>query len=392
MSAKSAKSLKKPGGGKVSTGRARPDGSLGPAPTGPVTLIDVAREAGVAVGTASRVLNNAPNVNPESRRRVMEVVARLNYRRLRMRRSSRGDPARDAGRTRNIGLVLLGMDETLVHVPVLSEVLHGVEAAVTRINGNLLFANVPQVDRVPPFFKDGQVEGLIVKTSQYGALPDPETNPLVKGMLRLPLVWLWARPEGAPGDVCSFNHETAAILAARHLAACGHRRIAFLNPKKGKSSLEYLKQELRYACQRFNLELDLIETASDRVASWPEPALTGPDEVLPLVDAWLQTPRDRRATAFFVPADNFAIQVNVALQLRGLRVGRDVSMISVNNEKSLVQASNPTLTTIDVNAHQIGARCVEQLLWRIRQPADTVGQTILLEPRLVEGASVVRLS
>jgi IS4 transposase len=61
---------------------------------------------------------------------------------------------------------------------------------VAGLNGNLLFANLPKGDRVPPFFKNGQVSGLIVKTSQYGALPDPETNPLVKSILRLRVVWV----------------------------------------------------------------------------------------------------------------------------------------------------------------------------------------------------------
>ncbi len=356
-----------------------------------ITLTDVAREAGVAVGTASRVLNNAPNVNPESRRRVMEVVARLNYRRLRVRRGARAGAPRDGEAPCNIGLVLLGMDETLVHVPVLSAVLHGVEAAVTGMNGNLLFANLPKGDRVPPFFKNGQVAGLIVKTSQYGALPDPATNPLVKGILRLPVVWVWAKPEGAPGDVCSFNHETAARLAARHLFEHGHRRVAYVNPKKGKTSHEHIRKEFAFACEQLGLEATSIESASDRVTTWPEPALTGPDELLPLIDRWMALPKERRPTAFFVPADNISIQVGAALQQRGMRVGRDISLVSLNNESSLVQATNPTLATIDVNAQQIGARCVEQLLWRINHPADRVSQTILLEPFLVPGASVARL-
>lgn len=353
--------------------------------------MDVAREAGVAVGTASRVLNNASNVNPESRRRVMEVVARLNYRRLRMRRQRRGGSHRDAATPCNIGLVLLGMDETLVHVPVLSAVLHGVEAAVTGVNGNLLFANLPRGDRVPPFFKNGHVSGLIVKTSQYGRMPDPASNPLIRGMLRLPVVWVWAKPEHAPGDVCSFNHETAARLAAEHLGEHGHRHVAYLNPKQGKTSLEHIKKEFQFACSQAGLELTLIESTSERIATWPEPALTRPDEVLPLIDRWLALPKSRRPTAFFVPADNFSIQVGGALQARGLRVGRDVSLISLNNESSLVQATNPTLTTIDVNAQLIGARSVEQLLWRINHPGDGVSQTILLEPFLVPGASVAKL-
>ncbi|MGH8021769.1 MAG: LacI family DNA-binding transcriptional regulator [Opitutaceae bacterium] len=357
----------------------------------PITLTDVAKEAGVAVGTASRVLNNVSNVNPESRRRVMEVVARLNYRRLRMRRNSRFGGQRGGETPCNIGLVLLGMDETLVHVPVLSAVLHGVESAVTGMNGNLLFANVPKGDSVPAFFKSGQVSGLIVKTSQYGALPHPDSNPLIKGILRLPVVWVWAKPEGAPGDVCSFNHETAAQLVAKHLAERGHRRVAYVNPKKGKTSLEHIKKQFQFSCETLGLELTLIESGSDRVARWPEPALTRPDELLPLIDQWMAISKERRPTAFFVPADNISLQVSAALQQRGLRAGRDISLISLNNESSLVQAMNPTLTTVDVNAQRIGARCVEQLLWRVDHPGDTVSQTILLEPFLVPGASVVQL-
>src|SRR5690606_12615088 len=218
----------------------------------------------------------------------------------------------------------------------------------------------------------------------YNPLPDPEFNPLVKAILRLPLVWIWAKPEGAPGDVCSYNPATVGRLAAGYLRARGHRRVGFLNPKKGKSTLERVKKHCDIACAQHGLDLPLIESASDRVAMWPEPALTGPDEIQPLVDQWLAIPTARRPTAVFVPADNFTIQFNVALQARGRRIGRDVSVISLNNEKSLVQATNPTLTTIDVNAQRIGARCVEQLLTRISRPGETIDQTILLEPFLVE--------
>ncbi len=389
----SKKSSSKNGARKVLPAREVSDGRPEISDDRPITLTDVAREAGVAVGTASRVLNNVANVNPESRRRVMEVVARLNYRRLRLRRASRSGGGRDGDSPPcNIGLVLLGMDETLVHVPVLSAVLHGVEAAVAALNGNLLFANLPKGDRVPPFFKNGNVSGLIVKTSQYGALPDPETSPLVKSILRLPVVWVWAKPEGAPGDVCNFNHEIAAQLAATHLREYGHRCVAYLNPKKGKTSLEHIKKEFQFACTKQGLQLSLIESASEWMTTWPEPALSGPEDLLPLVDQWLALPKDRRPTAFFVPADNFSIQVSAALQQRGMRIGRDVSLISLNNESSLVQAMNPTLTTIDVNAPRIGARCVEQVLWRMNHPNDPVSQTILLEPFLVPGGSVMRLA
>jgi len=355
-----------------------------------VTLTDVAREADVAVGTASRVLNNFSNVNAEAKRRVLEAVARLKYRPLRQRKSS-GTTRERESKSCNLGLVLLGMDETLVHVPVLSEVLHGVESAVAGFNGNLFFANLPNADRVPAFLKRSEIEGLIVKTSQYSELPMPETNRLVRSILRLPIVWVWGRPEGAPGDLCSFNHRTAALLAARHLAEHGHRRVGYLNPKKGKSSNEDIKKEFRYACERQGLDLTLIESATARFTAWPEPAVTSVDDVLPLVDQWIALPAAKRPTALFVPADNYAVHVNAALQQRGLEIGRDVGLISCNNEKSIVGAIKPRLTTVDVGAARIGAKCAEQLMWRLENPGDTSVQTILFEPELLVGESVQRL-
>src|SRR5262249_26098053 len=152
--------------------------------------------------------------------------------RLRRRRGSSPTPDQNGSGGCNVGLVLLGMDDTLVHVPVLSQVLHGVESAVTAARGSLLFANLPNADPTPAVIKRNQVEGLIVKTSQYNRLPDPETNRLLKKMFHLPVVWLWAKPDLAPGDLCSFNHQTAAELVAGHLADRGHRRIAYMNPKK----------------------------------------------------------------------------------------------------------------------------------------------------------------
>lgn len=357
----------------------------------PITLADVAKAAGVAVGTASRVLNNFTDVSPDSRQSVLEAVARLRYQPLRKRKGSGGRGNSDQ-RNCKIGLVLLGMDDTLLHVPVLAEVLHGVEAAVTQLNGNLLFANLPNADRVPALLQGNQVEGLIVKASQYGTFPDVTKNPLIKSILRFPLVWVWAKPEGVPGDLCSFNHEHAAHLAAKHLHEKGHRRVAYLNPKKGKSSLEHIKKEFQYACAERGMELTLLESVGQGATVWPEPAFTGPEGFIELVDQWLAMEPARRSTAIFVPADNYAVHFYTALESRGQQVGRDVSVISCNNEKSITRGLKPELTTIDVGAQRIGSKAVELLLWRMRNPLDDSVQTLLFDTTLEHGDSVATLS
>lgn len=356
----------------------------------PVTLSDVAKAAGVALGTASRVLNNFTDVDPDTRQKVLRTVDQLRYTPLRARKSS--GIKRDAGRSSpNIGLILLGMDDSLVHVPVLTEILHGVDSAVSALNGNLLLANLPDASRVPAFLRNNQVEGLIVKISQYSELPDPEKHPLIRNILRFPIVWVWAKPAGAPGDLCSFNHETAAQLAAGHLKSKGHRRVAFFNPKMGKSSLEHMKKEFRCACEALGLDFMALEMASSRVATWPEPALTSADELQPLVDQWRALPAAERPTAMFVPADNIAIHLYAALEQAGFRIPDDVSIIACNYERALLSSFKPALTTMNVSASQIGAKSVAQLLGRLNHAGDKPEQTLLLEPVLVPGESVAKL-
>jgi len=68
--------------------------------------------------------------------------------------------------------------------------------------------------------------------------------------------------------------------------------------------------------------------------------------------------------------------------------GRDVSVISCNNECALVAGLFPALTTIDIHAEAIGRRAVAQLMWRIEHPMDRFQTTTVVEPTVVEGASV----
>lgn len=121
---------------------------------------------------------------------------------------------------------------------------------------------------------------------------------------------------------------------------------------------------------------------------WPLSAVTQPAEVLPLVERWQALPVTERPTAIIVGADSIAVQIYAALRQLGLKVGRDVSVLSFNHEKPLVMGLNPSLTTIDIHAEAIGRRAVQQLFWRIRNKTDDFPTKILVEPGLVEGDSV----
>lgn len=358
-----------------------------------VTVVDVAQAAGVALGTVSRVLNNHPEVNEEMRRRVLQTAQDLKYTRIRRRRASARSPAGEAAgaATGNIAVICFGMEDALVHLPVVSSAFQAIESALAHKQRDLLFANIPKGDRVPAFLRNGRVDGLILKGPNQGVLPALHESELLRHIHNLPRVWLMGRLPNAEGDHCNFDFDTAGRLVATHLHACGHRRVALFNPKPGQVQFERIKSAFFAAARGLQLDASLLEVDPPRQLVWPLPAITIENHVDTLVERWTQLPKGSRPTALFTPSDRTAVQVYAALARRELRVGEDVSVISCNNERSLATGLHPMLTTVDIHAEEIGTRAIDLLLWRMAQTEPAHGVQVFVDPTLVERESVSKL-
>jgi DNA-binding LacI/PurR family transcriptional regulator len=356
-----------------------------------VTITDVAKAAGVAVGTVSRVLNNHTDVNAAIRAKVWDVARRLNYSRIRQR-STRKDEASSEQKSGTIAAIFFGMEDTLVQLPVVSAALQGIEGALSAQGRSLMLANIPKADRVPPFLLENNVTGLILKGPNQGELPPLDQSELLQHIYRFPHVWLMGRLGNAKGDHANFDTETAGKLAAEHFFRNGHHRVAFLNPKPGQTQFEKLRNGFYAATSRFGQTMTFLEASPRENFEWPLPAITSADTVSALVDRWAAIDSALRPTGIFVPADRTAVQLYTVLQARGLQIGRDVSVISCNNERPHLMNLHPSVTTIDVHAEAVGRRAVDQLLWRIRHPEDDNSTQVLVEPTLVEGESVANLT
>lgn len=356
------------------------------------TIHDVAKAAGVSAGSASRALNNQANVGTALRERVLMAAQRLNYKRLRKRTSKSQSKQLLSTESLNIGFICFGMEDELVNLPVVSTALHGIETAVGLKGGTLMIANIPKGDRVPAFLSEGKISGLIVKGPNQGELPSPSENKLLEQIYRYPLIWLMGRLDNAIGDHCNFDQEMAGRLAAVHLHAKGHRHIAFINPKPGHTQFEFVKRAVVDWGQRLGCTVDEFAPKFAPKFVWPLPAMTSPTIVSELVQRWAEEPRSKRATAFVVGADTTAVQVYRALACRGIKVGRDVGLVSCNDERSLVMGLDPPLTTINVRAEVIGQNAVGRLHWRLSHPEDKTPCRLLIEPVLVERESVPTLT
>jgi len=349
------------------------------------TITDVARAAGVATGTVSRVFNRHADVNEEIRQRVLAAANELGYVRLRQRKSTRNSNSRKQG---NIGVICFGMEDTLIQIPIISRALQGIEHLLSTEGRNLMLANIPQGDRIPLFLTEGKVEGLILKGPNQGELPSTQASELLKYIYRFPHIWLMGKLPGAQGDHCNFDTYEAGQLAARYFSEFGHRRVSFLNPKPGQVQFERIKAAFQIAAPNFGIEAGLLEIPRADHLDWPLPAITHQENVDHLLDHWMQLPEAERPTGLFVPSDRTAIQLYTALSRRGLRAGKDVSVLSCNNEKTMTSNLHPTLASIDVHAETIGHRAVDQLLWRINHPGEETDIEVLIKPDLVPGESM----
>lgn len=357
------------------------------------TVADVAREAQVALGTVSRVLNTPELVTDEMRRRVEEVIERLDYQPLRRRNVNTQMSGSSVQRRRSgcIGVLLVGMDDSLTHLPVISEAIHGVELAIADADENLMLANVPGADRIPAFLSKGLVDGLVIKTPLLGDWKKCASKELIEAIERFPHVWLIGQPESATGDVVSSDNDEGAGIAANYLFARNHRRIAYLHPRPGQTRSENLKHAFMMHTQRLEMDLQFLEGERAETVRWPLPAITQPTDLVPLLDRWEAQSESNRPTALVVGADSIAVQLYTALQQRGLQVGKDISVLSFNHEKPLVMGLEPSLTTIDIRAEAIGQRAMDQLRWRMDHVDDNIPTKVLIAPRLVEGGSVANL-
>jgi DNA-binding LacI/PurR family transcriptional regulator len=255
-----------------------------------------------------------------------------------------------------------------------------------------MLANIPNGDRVPPFLRTKDVGGIILKGPNQGLLPSATENELLRHVYAFPFVWLMGRLPNAHGDHCNFDTEIAGRLATEHLFEQGHRHVGFIDPKPGQSQFERLKRSF---CDHVSLlggASRVFESERPKMPSWPLPAVTDERKVRDLVGEWRALPAAIRPTALFAPSDRTAVQIYSALEQLGLRVPQDVSLISCNNEMSVVMGLRPGLTTIDIHAEVIGRRTVDQLRWRIEQTAHNFPCTqVLVEPVLVVRESVGKI-
>jgi DNA-binding LacI/PurR family transcriptional regulator len=173
-------------------------------------------------------------------------------------------------------------------------------------------------------------------------------------------------PDRSPVENVTTDHALGAVLAARHLAALGHRKVGLIIARDSPTS-----RKIAAGWQAACLELGL--TPSDHFET-SLPPRTSPD-FSAVVDATLDAALSNSVTAILVHSDPEAMAfVDLALN-RGISVPGDLSIVAYDDE--VAELFTPALTAVSPPRAAVGAAAVELLARRLDDPTRPVHRVVL---------------
>ena len=311
-----------------------------------VTIRDVAKRAGVGLGTVSRVINQSPQVSELTLTRVLDAIEELNYvpnptaRRLSL------------GKTLTIAVIVPFFTR-----PSVTERLRGIEITLAESEYDMNIYNVETVKRrdlcIREVPRSERTDGVII----ISLSPRDEEIPyLVNADVPIVLV------DANHPSLGSFNRVIVDDIeggkkATQHLVDIGHRRIAFLGDLID-SPFNFTSSGYRYAGYRQVLKKAGIEFRPEYHGETQH----GRSEAREITFQMMALPEP--PTAIFSASDTQAMGVMQAARELNLRVPQDISIIGYDD---LEIAEYLGLTTIRQLLYKSGQRGVELLMAAIRE-------------------------
>jgi len=303
----------------------------------PITIHDIAREAGVSPSTVSRVLNGNVPVAENKRAAVLAVISKRNY------QPSAVAQGLARGRAGVIGVLTQSMSS-----PFYGEIFHGIEQGLCETPYHPMFANggwrADEELAALSLLAQRRVDGLIVL---WGTLPDEH---LLRIAAELPMV-VMGRSVPEIGQQClRINDVQGGYDATRYLIDLGHRRIAHITGLLAQQD----------ARDRYKGYLQALAEAG--LPADPQLTVEGDfNEQSGLLAMQALLNRSSRFTAVFAGNDQMAYGARLALFRNGIRVPEDISLVGFDDQLGSAYTT-PPLTTVRQPVADMGRAAAQALL------------------------------
>ena len=321
-----------------------------------MTIVDIAKASGVSTATVSRILNNKPDVADETRQRVLQLMdeqrftPQLAWQQLR------------SGKSHFIALHY-PQDFNPPEQNIITSAAMSCEDAGYSLN---LIVNSLSDNELLSIFRSGQADGIIlmeILTHDRRVQLLQEHN--------LPFVMIGRCADNTGLSYVDIDIEKGVADAIQYLHALGHREIGFITLAPVLQEKEYgyatwALQGYQKACQQFGLPIlwRTVNLKNDNTAS----------VVLNLL-------KDHPGmTAIVVPQEIGVPGILKAVQVKGLHVPEDISIIGLFNDL-MSELITPPLSTISFPAHNMGYQAARILIGHMTGEL-TGPQQVLLRPEL----------
>ncbi len=316
------------------------------------TIRDVARDAGVGIGTVSRVLNGGTQVSPATQERVTLAIRRLGFR--------PNAQARRIHRKRTEIVCFLLSNRTFPNA-FHSRILQGVEDSAIELKQHVLFSAVsydaktlPHHIELPSILEErGLFDGLILAGTNH-----PNFLTRIQKM-QIPFVVFGNNLYDFKGekffDQVGFDGFRGELDAVRYVISQGHRNIVFVGdqtyPWVQRRHGAFLK-----ACYEVQINPNVITTPKPigfvAYGEWACSAILT---------------RKPLPTAVIAANDEVAYGLWRSFRRRGIQVPNDISLIGFDDREE-ASLMDPPLTTVRVRKEEIGQACLTTLMERLRNP------------------------
>lgn len=329
-----------------------------------VGIKDVARRAGVSVGTVSNVINRPDRVSEETRRRVQATIAELGY-----VRSEQGRQLR-IGHSRIIALLVLDVGN-----PFFVDIARGAERTVRAAGLGVMVCSSSQSPSEEAdylaLFAEQRVRGILLS-------PADASGRVFDTLRRNGIPFVLVDRVGTGDQACSVSVDDVAggAMAVRHLLTAGHRNVAYVS---GPGHLQQIRDRKAGALAALaeaglgpraltELPTDTLDVAAGRDAG---------ARLLGLAD---------RPTAVFCANDLLALGVLQAMFVAGVNVPRDMAIVGYDDIEFAAAATVP-LTSVRQPARAMGSLAAELLLDETDGDGRHEHRQVVLQPEMVVRSS-----
>ncbi|WEG74215.1 LacI family DNA-binding transcriptional regulator [Vagococcus intermedius] len=334
-----------------------------------VTVKDVAKEAGVATSTVSRVINDHPSISDNTKKKVRKVMEEMGY--------VPNIAARNLGkRTANaIGVILPPLDsKERIGNPFYLEMINAINEEARTFQVTISVATAKTFDllleNVRLMHLQKQVDGFILL---YSDSQDPIIDYLYKNNIPFTLV---GQPYKNEEDIVYVDNDNQLLgkNATDFLIENGHQSILFVT----NTTHENLYFERYFGYQKALMLANL--------PCYPAVSMETTADLLNFESLLKET----SATAVVVIDDIFALRVMQLAELSGYRVPDDLSIISFNNS-IFATLTHPYLTSIDVEITQLGKKSLQKVMEQLHH-TNATGVRMVIPHKLIKRETVLKLN